>query len=74
MTGDYGFWDFDEAEYPCTDDLTPAGPKLALLDDEQTWLDTYRARLDEQFPDLVQEIMVYGPRAETGDRAHAFAC
>lgn len=67
MTGDYDFGDFDESEYPFTDDLAPAGSKLALLDDEQAWLDTYRARLDEQFPDLVEEVAVYGPRAR-GDK------
>ena len=67
MTGDYEFWDFDESEYPFADDLAPAGAKLALLDDEQAWLDAYRARLDEQFPDLVEEVTVYGPRAR-GDK------
>ena len=67
MTSDYDFWDFDESEYPFTDDLAPAGSKLALPDDERAWLDAYLARLDEQFPDLVQEITVYGPRAR-GDK------
>lgn len=67
MTGDYDLWDFDESEYPFTDDLTPAGSKLALLDDERAWLNTYLARLDEQFPDLVEEVTVYGPRAR-GDK------
>ena len=67
MTGDYDFWDFDEFEYPFTDDPAPAGATLALLDGERAWLDTCLARLDEQFPDLVEEVTVYGPRAR-GDR------
>ncbi|MDE2788343.1 MAG: hypothetical protein OXL37_17020 [Chloroflexota bacterium] len=68
MTGDYDFWDFDESEYPFTDDSAPASSKLALLDGERAWLDAYRARLDEQFPDLVEEVTVYGPRARGDNR------
>ena len=67
MATDYDFWDFDEPDYSLPDDTAPAGSKLALLDGEQAWLDTYLARLDEQFPDLVEEVTVYGPRAR-GDR------
>ena len=63
MATDYDFWDFDEPDFSLPDDTAPAGSKLALLDGEQAWLDTYLARLDEQFPDLVQEVTVYGPRA-----------
>lgn len=67
MTGDYDSWDFDESEYPFTGDLESAGSKLALLDGERAWLDTYLARLDERFPHLVEEVTVYGPRAR-GDK------
>lgn len=67
MPGDYDSWDLDESEYPFTDDPAPADAKLALLDGERAWLETYLARLDEQFPDLVQEVTVFGPRAR-GDR------
>ena len=67
MTGDYDFWDFDEFDHLFANEPAASGPELALPNDEQAWLDTYRARLDEQFPDLVQEVTVYGPRAR-GDR------
>ena len=68
VTGDYDLWDFDESEYQFTDHQGPAGRTLALLDAERAWLDTYRARLNEQFPDLVQEVTVYGPRARGDGR------
>ncbi|MFQ5792036.1 MAG: nucleotidyltransferase domain-containing protein, partial [Acidobacteriota bacterium] len=35
--------------------------KLTL--EEQAWLDAYRQALAEQFPDLVEEIVIFGSKA-----------
>ena len=66
MTGSFDYWDIDD-EFPMDAGTPRNGAKLALLENEQAWLDTYRARLDEQFPGLVEEVTVYGPRAR-GDK------
>ncbi len=67
------FWDIDD-EWAMQDDDSQTGSKLALLKNEQAWLDTYRARLDEEFPGLVQEITVYGPRARGNDHPASEFC
>ena len=36
---------------------------LNLTADEQAWLDEYRRQLQEQFPGLVEDILIYGPYA-----------
>ena len=66
-------WDID-AERPMQNDNSQSDSKLALLKNEQEWLDAYRARLDEKFPGLVQEIAVYGPRARGNDHPASEFC
>ncbi len=34
-----------------------------LTRDEQAWLDSYRKALAEEFPDLVEEILIFGSKA-----------
>lgn len=34
---------------------------LNLSADEQAWLDEYRRQLDEKFPGLVEDIIIFGP-------------
>lgn len=36
---------------------------LKLTPDEQAWLDAYRKALAEQFPDHVEEIVIFGSKA-----------
>ena len=36
---------------------------LNLSADEQAWLDEYRRQLDEKFPGLVEDIIIFGPYA-----------
>lgn len=36
---------------------------LKLTPDEQAWLDAYRQALAEQFPGLVEEIVIFGSKA-----------
>ena len=36
---------------------------LNLSADEQAWLDEYRRQLDEEFPGLVDDIIIFGPYA-----------
>lgn len=36
---------------------------LNLNADEQGWLDEYRRQLQEKFPNLVEDIFIYGPYA-----------
>jgi predicted nucleotidyltransferase len=36
---------------------------MKLTDDEQAWLDAYRKALAEEFPDLVEEILIFGSKA-----------
>ncbi|MDE2684100.1 MAG: hypothetical protein OXI54_08125 [Chloroflexota bacterium] len=36
---------------------------LNLSADEQAWLDEYRRQLAEQFPGLVEDIIIFGPYA-----------
>ena len=67
MTGSFDYWDIDYDEFPTPEGKPQNVPKLALLESEQAWLDTYRAHLDEQFPGMVEEVTVYGPRAR-GDK------
>jgi hypothetical protein len=38
-------------------------PSLALRDNERDWLDAYRKRLNDEFPGLAQDLLIYGPRA-----------
>lgn len=63
MTSGFDYWDIDDDEIPRNADIPWNGSKLALLENERAWLDTYRERLDEKFPDLVQDVLVYGPRS-----------
>lgn len=67
MTASFDYWDADDDEFPMDAGTPRNGAKLALLENEQAWLDTYRARLDEQFPGLVEEVTDCGPRAH-GDK------
>ena len=73
MNGRSDFWDNND-EWPMPDGSSQAGAKLALLKNEQAWLDAYRARLDEKFPGLVQEIAVYGPRARGNNHPASEFC
>ena len=36
---------------------------LNLSADEQAWVDEYRRQLDEEFPGLVDDIIIFGPYA-----------
>ncbi|RJP30673.1 MAG: nucleotidyltransferase domain-containing protein [Candidatus Omnitrophota bacterium] len=36
---------------------------LTLNSDEQVWLEQYRSVLDERYPDLVRDIIVFGSKA-----------
>jgi predicted nucleotidyltransferase len=36
---------------------------MKLTDDEQAWLDAYRKALAEEFPDLVEEMLIFGSKA-----------
>lgn len=36
---------------------------LTLLPDEQKWLEEYRKTLDEKFPGLVEEMIIFGSKA-----------
>jgi predicted nucleotidyltransferase len=36
---------------------------LKLASQEQTWLDSYRQALADSFPDLVEQIIIYGSKA-----------
>lgn len=36
---------------------------LNLNADEQAWLDEYRRQLDDKFPGLVEDIIIFGPYA-----------
>ena len=36
---------------------------IELTPDEQTWLDAYRQALHERFPDLIEDIIVFGSKA-----------
>lgn len=36
---------------------------MKLTDDEQAWLDAYRKELAEEFPGLVEEILIFGSKA-----------
>ena len=74
MIGSFDYWDIDDGEFPMDEGETQNGAKLALLENEQAWLDTYRARLNEEFADLVQEVTVYGPRARGDLRPGASFC
>ena len=73
MTGSFDYWDIDD-EFPMDADIPRNGAKLALLENEQAWLDAYRVRLDEKFSDLVEEVTVYGPRARGDLRPGASFC
>ncbi len=73
MTGSFDHWDIDD-EFSMDEGAPRNGIKLALLENEKAWLDTYRARLNEEFSDLVQEVTVYGPRARGDLRPSARFC
>lgn len=36
---------------------------LTLINEEQVWLNAYRKALGEQFPGLVEEVLVFGSKA-----------
>lgn len=36
---------------------------MKLTPEEQAWLDTYRKALAEQFPDVIEEILIFGSKA-----------
>lgn len=40
-------------------------------DEDQSWLDAYQKALDEQYPGLVQEIIVFGSEARGDDRQYS---
>jgi len=40
-------------------------------DEDQSWLDAYQKALDEQYPGLVQEIIVFGSKARGDDRQYS---
>lgn len=42
---------------------------MKLSREEQAWLDAYRQTLAEQFPDLIEEIIVFGSKARGTDTA-----
>lgn len=39
--------------------------------EDQTWLDAYQKALKEQYPGLVQEIIVFGSKARGDDRQYS---
>ncbi len=40
---------------------------MSLTTDERTWLRRYKAALDEQFPGLIEELLLYGSKARGDD-------
>ena len=40
---------------------------MSLTADERTWLQRYKAALDEQFPNLIEELLLYGSKARGDD-------
>lgn len=64
MVASFDFEDNDDWGYPGADEVGNIKPKLALRDNEQSWLDAYRLRLGNEFSGLVQQIIVYGPRSQ----------
>ena len=40
-------------------------------DEDQSWLDAYQKALDEQYPGLVQEVIVFGSKARGDDRQYS---
>ena len=40
---------------------------MSLTADERTWLRRYKAALDEQFPGLIEELLLYGSKARGDD-------
>lgn len=63
MVAGFDFEDNEDWDFPDTGEVGKIEPKLALRDNEQSWLDAYRRRLSNEFPGLVQQIIVYGPRS-----------
>ncbi len=46
-----------------------AGAKtMSLTDEERAWLDAYRRVLAEEFPGLVERLLIYGSKARGDDR------
>ena len=42
---------------------------MSLTADERTWLRRYKAALDEQFPGIIEELLLYGSKARGDDHA-----
>lgn len=63
MPTSFDFEDTEDWAFLDSDEVGNLEPSLRLRDNERSWLDTYRKRLDEEFPELVAEALVYGPRA-----------
>ena len=63
MPASFDFEDLEDWEFFDSDEAGKIEPNLKLRDNERGWLDSYRKRLDEKFPGLVVDVMVYGPRS-----------
>ncbi len=63
MPASFDFEDLEDWEFLDSDEAEKIEPNLKLRDNERGWLDSYRKRLDEKFPGLVVDVMVYGPRS-----------
>lgn len=63
MPTSFDFEDTEDWAFLDSDEVGNLEPSLRLRDNERSWLDTYRKRLDEEFPELVAEALVYGPRS-----------
>lgn len=63
MPASFDFEDIEDWEFFDSDEAGNIEPSLRLRDNERAWLDAYRKRLDKEFPGLVVDAMVYGPRS-----------
>jgi len=63
MSTSFDFDDHEDWEFFYSDEAGNVAPNLKLQDTERGWLDAYRKRLYEEFPGLVVDVMVYGPRS-----------
>ena len=63
MSASFDFDHIEDWDVPASNGARNIEPNLSLRDNERDWLDAYRKRLDAEFPGLVTELLVYGPRA-----------
>ena len=63
MPTSFDFEDIEDWEFFDSEEAANIEPSLRLRDNERAWLDAYRKRLDKEFPGLVVDALVYGPRS-----------